>query len=120
MSEKKEGSSVALVLLIFFGLVFLFQRDKVDQASRDFGRFIGTLIFLSMQRQQQNTQPVIVPVPSQGLSGGGIADPASPNPFGGSSFKWTPPPSILPERNRARCVTGQDSMGRIVTECEGN
>jgi hypothetical protein len=123
MSEKKEGGGggVGIVILLFLALGFLFQREKMNQASENLGRFIGALIILGTQKQQQqNTAPMYVPTPVKPGSSSGATSSFDANPFANSTFKWNDPGSILPERDTARCVTGFDSMGRVVTECESN
>lgn len=126
MSEKKDGGGLVIIILIVLGFGFIFQREQMDKAASNFGRFIGSIILLGAQRQQQNPETQYVPIPRQpdAVESGFTPAPAgsslNANPYSGSSFKYTPPPSILPERNTARCVSGYNSQGQVVTECESN
>lgn len=126
MSEKKDGRGLVIIILIILGFGFIFQREQMDKAASNVGRFIGSIILLGAQTQQQNPETQYVPIPRQpgAVESGFTPAPAgsslNANPYSGSSFKYTPPPSILPERNTARCVSGYNSQGQVVTECESN
>jgi len=122
MSKQKESSGFGVALLIILGLGFVFQREKMNAAAENLGRFIGAIIVLGSQgqRQQQQQQQIDsgstrdVPVPNQE---GIVPDMLNaPNPYANSSFKWSPPPDISPQKTR--CVTSYDSLGRVVTECQ--
>lgn len=109
----------ALILMAWIGLGYVFQREETERKLENFGSFLGTLVYKSQQQQSPDRQ--YVPTP-QGGAGSGLGLPwfSAPNPYSGSTFKYTPPPSILPEKekNTAKCVTGYNSLGQIVTECE--
>ena len=126
MSEKKDGGGLVIIILIVLGVGFIFQREQMDKAAYNVGQFIGSIIFSGAQRQQQNPQTQYAPIPRQSgaFEGGAVPAPANSylntNPYSGSAFKYTPPPSILPEKNTARCVSGYNSQGQVVTECESN
>lgn len=113
-----------MALLIILGIGFLFQCEKMNAAAENLGRFIGAMIVLGSQgqRQQQPQQPINsgsthdVPVPAPKQDGIVRDMLTAPNPFANRSFTWSPPPHISPQKTR--CVTGYDSLGRVVTECE--
>ena len=111
----------ALILMAWLGLGYVFQRQETERKVENFGAFLGSIILSGSQQRQQSPDRQYVPTP-QGGAGSGLGLPwfNAPNPYSGSTFKYTPPPSILPEkeRNTAKCVSGYNSLGQIVTECE--
>jgi hypothetical protein len=102
MSEKKDGGGLVEFILIVLGLGFIFQREQMDKAASNVGRFIGSIILLGVQRQQQNPETQYVPIPRQtgAVESGFTPAPAgsylNANPYSGSSFKYTPPPKHFP------------------------
>jgi len=114
MSKQNEGSGFGVALLIVLGIGFLFQREKMNAAAENLGRFIGAMIVLGSQGQRQQQQQ---PRDSGGTRDVPVPDMlTAPNPFANSAFKWSPPPDISPKKTK--CVTGYDFLGRVVTECE--